>query len=51
MDKRIAVGLCGDLWYDENIDMIKKINADKIFGRYILILIMKNGIKKSNMNI
>lgn len=31
MDKRIAVGLCGDLWYDENIDMIKKINADIIF--------------------
>lgn len=31
MDKRIAVGLCGDLWYDENIDGIKKMNADIIF--------------------
>ena len=31
MDKTIAVGLCGDLWFDENIDMIKQLHPDVVF--------------------
>jgi N-carbamoylputrescine amidase len=28
MNKRITIGLCGDLWYDENIDSINELNPD-----------------------
>ena len=28
MNKRITIGLCGDLWYDENICSINKLNPD-----------------------
>lgn len=28
MNKRITIGLCGDLWYDENIDSINEFNPD-----------------------
>lgn len=27
-NKTITIGLCGDLWYDENIDIINKLNPD-----------------------
>lgn len=30
MGKRIAVGLCGDLWFDENIDEVKKLKPDVV---------------------
>lgn len=29
--KDIAIGLCGDLWYDENVNKIKQLNPDVIF--------------------
>ena len=28
MDKKITVGLCGDLWYDENIASVKQLHPD-----------------------
>ena len=28
--KEIAVGLCGDLWYDENIEQMNKLNPDVV---------------------
>ena len=31
MGKRIVVGLCGDLWFDENIDEVKQLNPDVVF--------------------
>lgn len=31
MDKRIVVGLCGDLWYEENVKEIKDLNVDIVF--------------------
>ena len=31
MDKKITVGLCGDLWYDENIESVKQLHPDIIF--------------------
>lgn len=31
MNKRIVVGLCGDLWYDENIEQIKQLDPDVVF--------------------
>ncbi len=29
----IAIGLCGDLWYEENLAAIEKLSADVIFWR------------------
>ncbi len=29
--KNILIGLCGDLWFDENVNKIKKINPDVVF--------------------
>lgn len=29
--KRVAIGLCGDLWFDENIIEIKKLNPDIVW--------------------
>ncbi len=29
--KTIAIGLCGDLWFDENIESLKMLNADVVF--------------------
>lgn len=29
--KSIAIGLCGDLWYDENIEEIKSLRPDVVF--------------------
>ena len=31
MEKRITVGLCGDLWYDENIESVKQLRPDIVF--------------------
>ena len=31
MDKNITVGLCGDLWFDENAEAINQLNADLVF--------------------
>lgn len=31
MDKKIVVGLCGDLWFDENIIEINGLNPDIVF--------------------
>ena len=31
MDKKITVGLCGDLWYDENIESVKQLHPDIVF--------------------
>jgi len=30
-DKSIAVGLCGDLWFEENAEAINQLNADLVF--------------------
>ena len=29
--KKIAVGLCGDLWYEESIDQLRKLNPEVVF--------------------
>ena len=31
MDKKIAVGLCGDFWFDENISEVKQLLPDVVF--------------------
>ena len=31
MGKKVVIGLCGDLWYDENVDRVKQLNADVVF--------------------
>ena len=31
MGKKVVIGLCGDLWYDENIDKVKQLNPDVVF--------------------
>lgn len=31
MDKKITVGLCGDLWYDENSKSVKQLHPDIVF--------------------
>lgn len=31
MEKDIVVGLCGDLWFDENIDEVKQLRPDVVF--------------------
>lgn len=31
MDKKIAVGLCGDLWFDENVNELKQLFPDVVF--------------------
>ena len=31
MDRKIVVGLCGDFWFDENIDAVKMLSPDLIF--------------------
>ena len=30
-EKDIVIGLCGDLWFDKNIDEVKQINPDVVF--------------------
>ena len=30
-DKHVAIGLCGDLWFDENVSKIKQLNPDVVF--------------------
>lgn len=30
--KKIVVGLCGDLWFNENIDEVKQLRPDVVFG-------------------
>lgn len=29
--KKIAVGLCGDLWYEENVEQMKQLDPDAVF--------------------
>lgn len=29
--KRVVVGLCGDLWYDENVEAIKRLEPEVVF--------------------
>lgn len=29
--KDVVIGLCGDLWFDENIDKVKKLSPDVVF--------------------
>ena len=29
--KKAAVGLCGDLWFDENVEAVNKLNPDVVF--------------------
>lgn len=29
--KDIAIGLCGDLWFDENVNKVKQLNPDVVF--------------------
>lgn len=31
MDRKIAIGLCGDLWFDENTESINQLDADVVF--------------------
>lgn len=31
MNKKITVGLCGDFWYDENIESVKQLHPDIVF--------------------
>lgn len=31
MEKKITVGLCGDFWYDENIEVAKQLHPDIVF--------------------
>lgn len=31
MDKKIAVGLCGDFWFDENVSEVKQLLPDVVF--------------------
>lgn len=31
LGRTIAVGLCGDFWFDENIDMVKQLHPDVVF--------------------
>lgn len=31
MDQKVVVGLCGDLWYDENVDSVKLMKPDVVF--------------------
>lgn len=31
LNKTIAVALCGDLWFDENVDAIKRLSPDLVF--------------------
>ncbi len=31
LGKKIAVGLCGDFWFDENIDEVKQLLSDVVF--------------------
>ena len=28
MGKKVLIGLCGDLWFDENVDKVKQLNPD-----------------------
>lgn len=30
-EKNILIGLCGDLWFDENVNKIKQLNPDVVF--------------------
>ena len=31
MDRKIVVGLCGDFWFDENVDEVKRLLPDVVF--------------------
>ena len=31
MGKKIVIALCGDLWYEDNVNLIKTLHADVIF--------------------
>ena len=31
LDRKVVVGLCGDLWFDTNIDRINKLHPDIVF--------------------
>ena len=31
MGKKIVIGLCGDLWFDENVAEVKQLNPDVVF--------------------
>lgn len=31
MGKKVVIGLCGDLWYDENIEKVKQLKPDVLF--------------------
>ena len=31
MGKKVVIGLCGDLWYDENVDRVNQLNPDVVF--------------------
>lgn len=31
MDRKIAVGLCGDFWFEENIEKVKQLRPDIVF--------------------
>ena len=31
MGQKIVIGLCGDLWYDENVDRVNQLNPDVVF--------------------
>ena len=31
MGKKVVIGLCGDLWYDENVNEVKRLDPDVVF--------------------
>lgn len=31
MGKKVLIGICGDLWHDENVDSVKQLNPDIVF--------------------
>ena len=31
MNKKVIIGLCGDLWFDENVDKVKQLRPDVVF--------------------
>ncbi len=31
MDRKIVIGLCGDLWYDEHVDKVRRMKPDVVF--------------------
>ena len=47
---KIAIGLCGDLWYDENIHEVRSLLPDIVFGLYIPTSTTMNGMNPSSIN-